>query len=86
MDNIIQTLFLALLADNKNDNPFDTDATEKAFYNAYDKWVEMAEIEEDISAQNDAFSTLGKLEYTEREQAFKVGLQAAFSLIIALWN
>lgn len=86
MDNIIQTLFLALLADNKNDSPFDTDATEKAFYSVYDKWVEMAEIEEDISAQNDAFSTLGKLEYTEREQAFKVGLQVAFSLIIALWN
>lgn len=86
MDNIVQTLFLALLAENKNDSPFDTDATEKAFYSAYDKWIEMAEIEDNLDAQNDAFSTLGKLEYTEREQAFKVGLQAAFSLIIALWN
>lgn len=86
MDNIVQTLFLDLLTDNKSDSHFDTDATEKAFYSTYDKWVEMAEIEEDINAQNDVFSTLGKLEYTEREQAFKVGLQAAFSLIIALWN
>lgn len=84
MDNIVQTLLLALLAEDKNDNPFDTDATAKAFYSAYNEWIEMAEIEENVEAQNEVFGMLETLEHVEREQAFKVGLQVAFKLIMDL--
>lgn len=86
MDNIVQTLFFALLSASKTDSSFDTDATEKAFYSAYDKWIEMAEIEEDTEVQNDIFEALVTLEHVEREQAFKVGLQTAFKLIMDLQN
>lgn len=84
MDNILKTLFFALLAENKDDNPFDTDATAKAFYGTYDKWIEMAEIEDNLDAQNEVFGVLGDLECVERLQAFKTGLQVAFQLIMDL--
>jgi len=84
MENIVQTLFYALLSESTGKSPFDTDATEKAFYNAYDKWVEMAEIEEDLDAQNEAHETLAELESVERMQAFKVGLYAAFKMAMEL--
>lgn len=84
MDNILKTLFFALLAENKDGNPFDTDETAKAFYSAYNEWIEMAEIEDNLDAQNEAFDLLEDLEHAEREQAFKVGLQVAFKLIMDL--
>lgn len=84
MENIVQTLFCALLSESTDKSPFDTDATKKAFYNAYDKWVEMAEIEGDLDAQDDAFKSLVELESVDRMQAFKVGLYAAFKMFMEL--
>lgn len=77
--NLVDVLFDALNVESKDDNPFECEAANKLFDDFCKKYI--CGVLTDPAVSNDSYLELGGIILEERKNAFKIGFQAALSLL-----